>query len=265
MTRKSKAAGRAIVALVGMLPISAVLSDGGGHGGAIITGILSMITAAILLLLPPILTVLAKIRGVRNTVMWIACLLVVGFISFFWPFWLPYPTSVTFSKNLPFSITFQLIPSYVIWGVFLVKNFQSARQTGDIQALFGLEIKQGLTPCAVYIGLGVFTASYLFSIAFMKSVLPGAFEMILFVQLFLLVLSGYISGRVARIDGWLNGLVVGIGAPLVLVSGVGLVYGDISVVPKFLAELGLFLLIESIIFCMFGGFLWDMQVRLRGA
>ena len=80
-------------------------------------------------------------------------------------------------------------------------------------------------------------------------------------QLMILIISGYVAGRIAKRNGWLNGLMVGIPAPVVIAIGFGVITQQISVVSTTFSGIGMFWLIQSILCCTLGGLLWDVQSR----
>lgn len=121
--------------------------------------------------------------------------------------------------------------------------------------------EEKIVPRAVYIGLATFAVLYIIFVLTGTLLEGGELAPMFLFQLMILIVSGYVAGRIAKRNGWLNGLMVGIPAPVVIAIGFGVMTQQISIVSSTFSGIGMFWLIQSILCCTFGGFLWDVQSR----
>jgi len=126
-----------------------------------------------------------------------------------------------------------------------------------------MALNEKLVPRAIYKGVLFFIGVYILFV--ILGTLSGGkgFEGLFLLQIILFVLSGYVTGRIAKKNGWLNGIVLGIPLPFVVAIGFGIVTQQASMVVSLIAGLGIFWLILSIIFCCLGGYLADVHNRFK--
>ncbi len=126
-------------------------------------------------------------------------------------------------------------------------------------------MQRRIIPKAVYIGLATFSVLYLGFIILGNLVMPGKLSSLLLLQIALLVFSGYVAGRLSIKSGWLNGIMVGIAAPVVIAVGLSIYTMQPSMPSMIFSALGMFWLIQSIVCCAIGGFLWDLQSKVQSS
>ncbi|MCW8943721.1 MAG: hypothetical protein OQL27_03045 [Sedimenticola sp.] len=122
-------------------------------------------------------------------------------------------------------------------------------------------MSEKIVPKAVYLGLITFAVLYLGALVMAHLFILSKAGMLFWLQVVLLVFSGYITGRFAKMYGWLNGVMVGIAAPVVLAFGMSVITVNISAAGAAFAVLGAYWLLQSIICCAIGGFIWDLQSK----
>ena len=95
-----------------------------------------------------------------------------------------------------------------------------------------------IAPRAVYIGLATFAGLYISSIVLGNLIGGDSLALMFWLQSLLLIFSGYIAGRIAKSKGWLNGLMVGLAAPIVISVGMGLATMQLSLIPQMVRRCG---------------------------
>ena len=125
-----------------------------------------------------------------------------------------------------------------------------------------MENSKKIVPRAVYFGIGSFIVFYFVFVVFGTLSGGQAMEALFIFQILLFIVSGYIAGRIAKHDGWLNGLMVGVPLPIIVAIGFALGTQQASMASKVLTEIGMFWLIQSVVLCTLGGFIADVHLRL---
>lgn len=126
-----------------------------------------------------------------------------------------------------------------------------------------MNIKDKVEQKAVYIGLATFSSSYIGLIILGNLLGAKPVAMLFWLQIILLITSGYVAGRLAKLNGWLNGLMVGVAAPIVLSIGMAIATMQLNMASQVFSALGIFWLVQSVILCSFGGFVWDIHAKLK--
>ena len=114
---------------------------------------------------------------------------------------------------------------------------------------------------AVYIGLATFAALYIGFIILGNILSENNFALLFWLQIVLLVISGYVAGHIAGNNGWVNGLMVGIAAPVVLAVGLSIATLQLDMAGSIFSALGVMWLIQSVISCAIGGALSDLRAK----
>jgi len=114
---------------------------------------------------------------------------------------------------------------------------------------------------AVYIGLGIFSILYIGFIFLGNTLGVNSLGTLFWLQILMLIVSGFAAGFIAKTNGWLNGLMVGVAAPIVLSLGMSLVTMELNTASEIFSALGVFWLLQSVFFCSFGGFIWDVYAK----
>ena len=126
-----------------------------------------------------------------------------------------------------------------------------------------MNVKGNVDPRAVYIGLATFSGLYIGFIILGNLIDGEPLALIFWFQISLLTFSGYIAGRLAKSKGWLNGLMVGIAAPIVISVGTSLATMQLNMASQVFSALGVVWLVQSVALCSLGGFVWDVQSKFR--
>ena len=126
-----------------------------------------------------------------------------------------------------------------------------------------MENTGNVVPKAVYTGLASFAGLYIGFIVLMNLIGGKPLAVVFWLQIILLMVSGYIAGRIAKSKGWLNGLMVGVAAPIVLSVGMSLATMQINMASQVFSALGIVWLVQSIVLCTLGGFVWDVHSKIR--
>ena len=123
--------------------------------------------------------------------------------------------------------------------------------------------KSQINPKAVYIGLGVFAVLYLVFVLAVN-IAVNVFDLkkfggvLFWGQIALFVLSGYVAGYLSGSNGWLNGIMVGIPAPVIIGIGVAIATQQVSALLAMVRTPGVFWLILSVVLCAVGGLIADL-------
>ena len=120
-----------------------------------------------------------------------------------------------------------------------------------------------VVPRAVYIGIATFAGLYIGFIVLGNLMGGEPLALMFWLQIVLLTFSGYVAGRIAKSKGWLNGLMVGMAAPIVLSVGVSLATMQLNMASQVFGALGVVWLVQSLLLCSLGGFVWDVQSKFR--
>jgi len=123
--------------------------------------------------------------------------------------------------------------------------------------------KKQIVPKAVYWGLGTFAVLYLGFIFLGNLTNAEPLAVLFWLQVFLLVISGFVAGTVAKHHGWANGAMVGVAAPFVLAIGTAIATMEPALAPEVLAGAGIFWLIQSVLLCSLGGFIYDAFIKVK--
>lgn len=125
-----------------------------------------------------------------------------------------------------------------------------------------MDNRRKVEPRAIYIGLATFSVLYIGLIILGNLFGDQPFTKLVWLQFILLTTSGYVAGRIARLNGLLNGLMVGLVSPIALSIGMSLATMQIDIATQVFSALGVFWLIQSVVLCSLGGFIWDLQAKM---
>lgn len=121
-----------------------------------------------------------------------------------------------------------------------------------------------VVPKAVYSGLATLAFLYFGFYFFIGSIIGNETIALMFWgQILLLTVSGYVAGYLAKRNGTINGLMVGLAAPVVLSIGMSIATMQLNIAAQAFSGLGVFWLVQSVILCSLGGFIWDVQSKFR--
>jgi predicted MFS family arabinose efflux permease len=118
---------------------------------------------------------------------------------------------------------------------------------------------------ALFAGIIVFAVLHLIMIVLMNQTEPIAIGSAFWHQVLSLIVAGYVAGFVAKNDGLSHGALVGACAPLILAIGAAIATSKMSAVLQMLGLLGVMWVVQSVVCCGLGGFIWDVQSKFRGS
>ncbi len=117
---------------------------------------------------------------------------------------------------------------------------------------------------ALFAGLIVFAVLHLIMIVLMNQTEPVSVGSTFWLQILSLILAGYVTGFVAKNDGFNHGALVGACVPVILAIGAAIATSNMTAALHMISLLGVMWVVQSVVCCGLGGFIWDVQSKFRG-
>lgn len=115
----------------------------------------------------------------------------------------------------------------------------------------------------IYVSLGIYAVFYMVFWNIANSTLASKSSILLLIVFYLMqVICGFVAGRIAKLSGWLNGMVVGLGVPVInaLVNEIFPGYELIYIPP---GDVFIRQLVAALICCCIGGFIADFLRKTK--